>query len=188
MPHPLLIFSQSDNLTQIVDTNSHSKCKQCRSRSVGFFRSQLIWLYTVCKGREHPDSAGPGLIFFLWFFTGKAFDHDFPGHQVIENEYEPIANIFPSRATATATVIESYASAASASQKKPDLPPKPPGLQMMVEPGQTPKRVQAQHNFRGTNNDEVRCIVLHMQPVQPYVFSPHPQTQYFWTLEAWKQY
>ena len=25
--------------------------KQCRSRSVGFFRSQLIWIYTVCKAR-----------------------------------------------------------------------------------------------------------------------------------------
>ena len=24
-------------------------CKQCRSRSVGFFRSQLIWIYTVIK-------------------------------------------------------------------------------------------------------------------------------------------
>ena len=23
--------------------------KQCKSRSVGFFRSQLIWIYTVCK-------------------------------------------------------------------------------------------------------------------------------------------
>ena len=23
-------------------------CKQCRSRSVGFFRSQLIWICTVC--------------------------------------------------------------------------------------------------------------------------------------------
>ena len=23
-------------------------CKQCRSRSVGFWRSQLIWVYTVC--------------------------------------------------------------------------------------------------------------------------------------------
>ena len=23
-------------------------CKQCRSRSVGFCRSQLIWIYTVC--------------------------------------------------------------------------------------------------------------------------------------------
>ena len=25
--------------------------KQCRSRSVGFFRSQLIWIYTICKGK-----------------------------------------------------------------------------------------------------------------------------------------
>lgn len=53
-------------------------------------------------------------------------------------------------------MIESYASAAaSASQKKPELPPKPPGLQTMVEPGATPKRVQAIYNFKGTNNDEL---------------------------------
>ena len=25
-----------------------SNDKQCKSRSVGFFRSQLIWMYTVC--------------------------------------------------------------------------------------------------------------------------------------------
>ena len=35
--------------------------KQCRPRSVGFFRSQLIWIYTVCKGRVYPGSAGQGL-------------------------------------------------------------------------------------------------------------------------------
>ena len=35
--------------------------KQCRSRSVGFFRSQLIWIYTVCKGRVYLGSAGQGL-------------------------------------------------------------------------------------------------------------------------------
>ena len=30
--------------------------KQCRSRSVGFFRSQLIWTYTVCKDiQAQPD-------------------------------------------------------------------------------------------------------------------------------------
>ena len=34
--------------------------KQCRSRSVGFF-SQLIWIYTVCKERVCPGSAGLGL-------------------------------------------------------------------------------------------------------------------------------
>ena len=33
--------------------------KQCRSRSVGFFRSQLIWIYTVCKGWTYAGSAGP---------------------------------------------------------------------------------------------------------------------------------
>ena len=35
--------------------------KQCRSRSVGFFRSQLIWIYTVCKDKVYPGSAGLGL-------------------------------------------------------------------------------------------------------------------------------
>ena len=34
--------------------------KQCRFRSVGFF--QLIWIYTVCKGRVCPGLAGLGLI------------------------------------------------------------------------------------------------------------------------------
>ena len=116
MPRPLLIFSLSDYLIQVVDSNSHFNwqtvqiqmswlqkptdldlhclqgqdisrfsrtrvkdclwkqrkhkrmkirglvlltlvllnpdmpflCKQCRSRSVGFWRSQLIWIYTVC--------------------------------------------------------------------------------------------------------------------------------------------
>ena len=53
--------------------------KQCRSRSFGFFRSHLIWGYTVCVGRVYPASAGLGLtlgkifsrryieIFFLFF-------------------------------------------------------------------------------------------------------------------------
>ena len=35
--------------------------KQCRSRPVGFFRSQLIWICTACKGRVYPGSAGQGL-------------------------------------------------------------------------------------------------------------------------------
>ena len=38
--------------------------KQCRFRSVGFFRSfrsQLIWIYTVCKGRVYPGSAEQGI-------------------------------------------------------------------------------------------------------------------------------
>ena len=35
--------------------------KRCRFRSVGFFRSQLIWIYTDCKGRIYPGSVGHGL-------------------------------------------------------------------------------------------------------------------------------
>ena len=35
--------------------------KQCRSRLVGFFRSQLIWIYTVCKCRIYSGLAGQGL-------------------------------------------------------------------------------------------------------------------------------
>ena len=45
--------------------------KQCRSRSVGFFRSQLIWIYTVCKGRAHQGSAGLGLILQANLASGK---------------------------------------------------------------------------------------------------------------------
>ena len=41
--------------------------KQCRSRSVGFFRSQLIWSYTVCQGRAYPGSAGLGLRSWCWW-------------------------------------------------------------------------------------------------------------------------
>ena len=36
--------------------------KQCRSRSVGFFWSQLIWICTVFKGRVYSGSAGPGWV------------------------------------------------------------------------------------------------------------------------------
>ena len=49
MPRPPLIFSQSDYSIWIVTINHILNGKQCRSRSVGFFRSQLIWIYTVCK-------------------------------------------------------------------------------------------------------------------------------------------
>ena len=35
--------------------------QQCRSKSVGFFGSQLNWIYTVCKGMVNLGSAGAGL-------------------------------------------------------------------------------------------------------------------------------
>ena len=51
MPCPLLIFSQSDHLIQIFFLiQIHIlNVKQCRSRSVGFFRSQLIWICMFAK-------------------------------------------------------------------------------------------------------------------------------------------
>ena len=49
-------FTWSGLLVQIQILNG----KQWRSRSVGFFRSQLIWIYTVCKDRVYPGSAGQG--------------------------------------------------------------------------------------------------------------------------------
>ena len=47
------------------------KGKQCRSRSVGFFRSQLIWIYTVCKDRVYPGSAGQGLNILKQLYSVK---------------------------------------------------------------------------------------------------------------------
>ena len=61
MTRPLQNFSKSDYLIQIVDINSNIGHKQYRSRSDGFFRNHLIWIYTVCKGRAYLGSAGPGL-------------------------------------------------------------------------------------------------------------------------------
>ena len=58
-------------------------CKQCRSRSVGFLRSQLIWICTVChyvnlyKNLDH-FKAVPLLQFFfvrLWFHMSRMFYH-----------------------------------------------------------------------------------------------------------------
>ena len=61
MPRPLTFYSQSDYLIRIVDINSHTKWQTVQIRSVGFFRSQLIWIYTVCKSRVYLGSAGQGL-------------------------------------------------------------------------------------------------------------------------------
>ena len=39
----------SDTLTLVLlNLDKSCLCKQCRSRSAGFFRSQLIWICTVC--------------------------------------------------------------------------------------------------------------------------------------------
>ena len=67
MPCPFRIFIQSGYFIQIVHIYIYIYIyilngKQCRSRSVGFFRSQLIWIYTVCKCRIYLGLAGLGLI------------------------------------------------------------------------------------------------------------------------------
>ena len=50
------------------------------------FRSQLIWIYTVCKGRAYPGSAGQGLSFFfekninMWCLKTHAHTHNTHTH------------------------------------------------------------------------------------------------------------
>ena len=73
MTHPLLTVSQLDSLIQIVDINSHTEwttvqiqiswllVNRANPDELAFFRNQLIWIYTVCKGRAYPGSAGLGL-------------------------------------------------------------------------------------------------------------------------------
>ena len=62
MPHQLLIlvFSQSDYLIKFVDTNSHTYWQTVQIQ-ISWLWSQLICIYTVCKGRRYPGSAGLGL-------------------------------------------------------------------------------------------------------------------------------
>ena len=50
--------------------------KQCRSRLIGFFRSQPIRIYTVCKDGVYLGSAGQGLnkiYYFKFIFFEKCF-------------------------------------------------------------------------------------------------------------------
>ena len=61
MPHPLLIFSHPDYLIWIVAINSHTLWQTVQIQISWLLRSQLIWIYTVCKGRVYPGSAGQGL-------------------------------------------------------------------------------------------------------------------------------
>ena len=58
MPHLLLIFSQPDYLIRIVAINSHTLWQTVQIQISWL----LIWIYTICKGRVYPGSAGQGLI------------------------------------------------------------------------------------------------------------------------------
>ena len=59
MPRPFQIFSQSDYLIWILAINSHTKWKTVQIQISWLL--QLIWIYTVSKGRVYPGSVGPGL-------------------------------------------------------------------------------------------------------------------------------
>ena len=62
MPCPFQIFSQSAYLIQIFDINSNTEWQTVWIQISWLLRSQLIWIYTVCKGRVYRGSAGQGLI------------------------------------------------------------------------------------------------------------------------------
>ena len=64
MPSPFQIFSQSDYLIQIIDINSYTELQTVQIQISWRLRSQLIWIYTVCKGRVYLGSAGQGLTIY----------------------------------------------------------------------------------------------------------------------------
>ena len=55
MPRPLLVLANQITWSRLSKQIHILYDKQCRSRSVGF-RSQLIWIYTVCKCRSYSFS------------------------------------------------------------------------------------------------------------------------------------
>ena len=70
MPRPLQIFMQSDYLIQIFDSSSHTEWQTVQIQISWLLRSQLIWIYTVCKGSVYPGSTGLGLKKFPGFVLG----------------------------------------------------------------------------------------------------------------------
>ena len=62
MPRLSQIFSQSDYLIQIVDINSYTEWQTVQIQVSWLLRSQLTWIFTVCKGSAYTGSAGQGLI------------------------------------------------------------------------------------------------------------------------------
>ena len=60
MPRLFHIFIQSDYLIQIADINWHTEWQTVQIQISWLLRSQLIWIYIVCKGRVSPGSAGQG--------------------------------------------------------------------------------------------------------------------------------
>ena len=58
-----MILLDPDRCYKFTYIMANSADPDLLASEVGFFRSQLIWIYTACKGRIYPGSAGQGLIF-----------------------------------------------------------------------------------------------------------------------------
>ena len=61
MPRPLLTVCNQIVWSRLLMQIQILNDKQYISRSVGFFRSQLILIFTICKDRVYPGSAWQGL-------------------------------------------------------------------------------------------------------------------------------
>ena len=62
MPHPLLIFSRSDYLIQVVDTNLHTLHQTVQIQMSWLLQKPTDLDVQFAKnGRAYPGSAGPGL-------------------------------------------------------------------------------------------------------------------------------
>ena len=95
LPHPFLTVNQSDNSMLFVISIHKLNEKQCRSWSDGFFRSHLIWIYTVFKGNDYPGSAGQGLNYVVGIcqkYLGKVLLTC--THYIINFEYTITENSF----------------------------------------------------------------------------------------------
>ena len=81
LPHPFLTVNQSDNSMLFVTSIHKLNEKQCRSWSDGFWRSHLIWIYTVFKENAYPGSAGQGLITNVQWFPSVDTSGDNSGRR-----------------------------------------------------------------------------------------------------------
>ena len=71
MSHPFLIFIQADYLILIVYIKSHSKCKQCRSRSVA--SSEANWSGSILFAKpEHIRVHRTRVIIIMFKFLQRA--------------------------------------------------------------------------------------------------------------------
>ena len=66
MPPYFWFLANQRTWSRLLIQTHMSNGKQCRSRSAGFYRSQLIRVYTVWKSRVYSGSVEPGLTVICW--------------------------------------------------------------------------------------------------------------------------